>query len=155
MRIWGFVLAGLVLVFDQITKLWALDALLNPPVRIEFLPFWDFVLVWNRGVSFGLFGGGAISPLMLAAITGAIALGVAVWLFRARSWWTAVAAGLVFGGAVGNIIDRLVYGAVVDFVDWHAFGYHWPVFNVADAGITVGVAVLIAESLFGGNKDTK
>lgn len=155
MRVWGFALAGLVLILDQISKLWALDALTNPPVRIEVLPFWDFVLVWNRGVSFGFLGGGAVSPLMLAGITGAIALGVGVWLFRARSWWTAIAAGLVFGGAIGNIIDRLVYGAVVDFIDWHAFGYHWPVFNVADAGITLGVAVLIAESLFGGSKDTK
>ena len=149
MRIWGLVLAVVVLVLDQITKLWALDALRNPPVRIEVLPFWDMVLVWNRGVSFGLFGDGALSPLVLAAITGAIALGVAVWLVLARSWWTVIAAGLILGGAIGNIIDRLVYGAVVDFIDWHAYGYHWPVFNIADAGITLGVGVLIAESLFG------
>lgn len=155
MRMWGFVLAALILAADQITKLWALDALRNPPVRIEVLPFWDFVLVWNRGVSFGLFGGGGVPPLALAAVTAAIALGVAVWLARATSWWTVVAAGLVLGGAVGNIIDRLIYGAVVDFIDWHAYGYHWPVFNIADAGITLGVGVLIAESLFGGSKAPK
>lgn len=155
MRVWGFALAALVLAADQLTKLWALGALQNPPVRIEVLPFWDFVLVWNRGVSFGLFGDGGVPPLVLVAVTGAIALGVAVWLARATSWWTAIAAGLVLGGAIGNIIDRLVYGAVVDFIDWHAYGYHWPVFNIADAGITLGVAVLIAESLFGGRTAPK
>ena len=155
MRVWGLALAALVLAADQLTKLWALDALRNPPVRIEVLPFWDFVLVWNRGVSFGLFGDGGVPPLVLVAVTGAIALGVAVWLARATSWWTAIAAGLVLGGAIGNIIDRLVYGAVVDFIDWHAYGYHWPVFNIADAGITLGVAVLIAESLFGGRTAPK
>ena len=155
MRYWGFALAALVLVLDQLTKLWALDALANPPVRIAFLPFWDFVLVWNRGVSFGLFGGGAVPPLVLVAVTGAIALGVTVWLACARSWWTAVAAALVLGGAIGNIIDRLLYGAVVDFIDWHAYGYHWPVFNIADAAITLGIVVLIAESLFGGRTEPK
>jgi len=155
MRLWGLALAVLTLVLDQVSKLWALDALQYPPVRIEVLPFWDMVLVWNRGVSFGLFGDGGLPPLALAAITGAIALGVAVWLARAASWWTTIAAGLILGGAIGNIIDRLVYGAVVDFIDWHAYGYHWPVFNIADAGITLGVGVLIAESLFGGRKDPK
>lgn len=149
MRIWGFALAGLTLVLDQASKLWALEALRNPPVRIEVLPFWDMVLVWNRGVSFGLFGQDGLPPLALAAVTGAIAAGVAVWLARTRSWWTVIAAGLILGGAIGNIIDRLVHGAVVDFIDWHAYGYHWPVFNIADAGITLGVGVLIAESLFG------
>jgi signal peptidase II len=155
MRVWGLALALAVLVADQWSKGWALGALAEPPVRIEVLPFWDFVLVWNRGVSFGLFGAGGIPPWVLVAVTGGIALAVAVWLARARSWWTAVAAGLVLGGAIGNIIDRLLYGAVVDFIDWHAYGYHWPVLNIADAGITLGVAVLIAEGLFGGRSEPK
>ncbi len=80
---------------------------------------------------------------------------MAVWLARARSWWTVIAAGLVLGGAVGNIIDRLTYGAVVDFIDWHAYGYHWPVFNIADAGITLGVVFLVAESLLAGREEPK
>ena len=144
----GLLLALLVLVLDQLSKLWALAALRDPPVVIEVLPFWNFVLVWNRGVSFGLFGDGAMPPVVLAAVTGAIAVCVAVWMFRAVRLSTAIATGLVLGGAIGNIIDRLVHGAVVDFVDWHAFGYHWPVFNVADSGITLGIVVLLAESLF-------
>ncbi|HKK29556.1 MAG TPA: signal peptidase II [Alphaproteobacteria bacterium] len=155
MRIWGFALAAFVLVVDQATKLWALDTLQNPRQRIEVLPFWDMVLVWNRGVSFGLLGGGAVPPLVLVALTGAIAIGVAVWLFRSQSWYTVIAAGFILGGAIGNIIDRLVYGAVVDFIDWHAFGYHWPVFNVADAGITMGVLVLLAEALLVSRTETR
>lgn len=155
MRFAGFGLALLILGLDQLTKLWALAALANPPVRITVTGWWEMVLVWNYGVSFGLFGGGALSPLVLAAITGAIALCVAIWLLRARTWATVLATGLILGGAVGNIIDRLIYGAVVDFVRWHAYGYSWPVFNVADAAITLGVGLLIAESLFGGGSTTK
>ena len=155
MRRIGLLLAVAVLILDQVTKVWALDTLSAPGTVIHVLPFWNFVLVWNYGISFGLFGGGAVSPLILAAATGAISLGVAVWLARATSWYTAVAAGLILGGAIGNIIDRLMYGAVVDFIDWHVSGYHWPVFNIADAAITLGVVVLISESLFGSKQATQ
>lgn len=155
MRGAGLGLALLILVLDQATKVWALGALANPPVRIPVTGWWEMVLVWNYGVSFGLFGDGALPPLVLAAITAAIAGGVAVWLLRARTWAAVLATGLILGGAVGNIIDRLVYGAVVDFVRWHAYGYGWPVFNLADAAITLGVGMLIAESLFGGGSTPK
>ncbi len=155
MRFAGFGLAVLMLVLDQATKVWALAALANPPVRIAVTGWWEMVLVWNYGVSFGLFGDGALPPLVLVGITGAIAGAVAVWLCRARTWATVLATGLILGGAVGNIIDRLLYGAVVDFVRWHAYGYSWPVFNLADAAITLGVGLLIAESLFGGRSPPK
>jgi signal peptidase II len=151
----GLGLALLTLVLDQLTKLWALGALQDPPVSITVTGWWDMVLVWNHGISFGVLGAGALSPWVLAAVTGAIALGVAVWLFRSRHWLAILTAGLILGGAVGNIIDRLVYGAVVDFVRWHAYGYSWPVFNLADAAITLGIALLIAESLFGGRSTPK
>ena len=149
MRRIGLALAVLTLVLDQLTKQWALEALRDPLALIEVTGWWNMVLVWNRGIGFGLFGGGMLSPLVLAAITGVIALGVAVWLLRTGTWLATLSAGLILGGAVGNIVDRLVYGAVVDFVDWHVSGYHWPVFNLADAAITLGVVLLIAESLFG------
>lgn len=148
-------LALLTLVLDQLTKVWALDALLDPPVRITVTSWWEMVFVWNHGISFGLFGEGAVPPWALALVTGAIALGVAVWLFRAANWLQALSAGLILGGAIGNIVDRLYHGAVVDFVRWHAYGYSWPVFNVADAAITLGVGMLIVESLFGGNARPK
>lgn len=151
----GLGLALLTLALDQATKFWALAALANPPVRITVTGWWEMVLVWNYGVSFGLFGDGALPPLVLAGITGVIAGMIAVWLVRARTWPTVLATGLILGGAIGNIIDRLLYGAVVDFVRWHAYGYSWPVFNVADAAITLGVGLLIAESLFGGRTPPK
>jgi signal peptidase II len=151
----GLGLALLTLALDQATKLWALAMLANPPVRITVTGWWEMVLVWNYGVSFGLFGDGALPPLVLVGITGVIAGMIAVWLVRARTWPTVLATGLILGGAIGNIIDRLLYGAVVDFVRWHAYGYSWPVFNVADAAITLGVGLLIAESLFGGRTPPK
>ena len=155
MRSVGLGLALLTLVLDQLTKLWALDALRDPPVRITVTGWWEMVLVWNHGISFGLFGEGAVPPWVLAAVTGATALGVAVWLVRSVHWLPIIAAGLILGGAIGNIIDRLVYGAVVDFVRWYAYGYSWPVFNLADAAITLGIGLLIVESLFGGKTTPK
>lgn len=145
----GLGLALLTLVLDQLTKLWALDVLQNPPIRIVVTGWWDLVLVWNHGVSFGLFGDGSLPPLVLVGVTTAIAVAVAIWLLRAGTWLTVLATGLIFGGAIGNVIDRLLYGAVVDFVRWHAYGFSWPVFNLADAAITLGVGLLIAESLIG------
>jgi signal peptidase II len=155
MRLTGLALALLILVLDQLSKLWALDVLSAPYSRITITGWWEMVLVWNHGISFGLFGDGALPPWVLALVTGAIGIGVAVWLARSGNWVSVIAAGLILGGAVGNIIDRLVYGAVVDFVRWHAYGYSWPVFNVADAAITLGIGLLIVESLFGGNSTPK
>ncbi len=151
----GLGLALLTLVLDQLSKLWALEVLSAPYSRITVTGWWEMVLVWNHGISFGLFGDGALPPWVLAAVTGAIALGVAVWLARSEHWLPITAAGLILGGAIGNIIDRLVYGAVVDFVRWYAYGYSWPVFNLADAAITLGIGLLIAESLFGGKSTPK
>jgi signal peptidase II len=144
----GLGLAALTLVLDQLTKLWALNTLMEPPVMIRVTGWWDMVLLWNHGISFGVLGAGAAPPWVLVAVTAAIAAGVAIWLFRSVRWLPIVTAGLIFGGAIGNVIDRLLYGAVVDFVRWHAYGYSWPVFNLADAAITLGIGLLIAESLF-------
>lgn len=150
MRGTGIALALLTLVLDQWTKVWALGALADPPVRITVTGWWEMVLVWNRGVSFGLFGNDAVPPWALAIVMAVIGLGIAVWLLRAHTWLTILATGLILGGAIGNVVDRLVYGAVVDFVRWHAYGHSWPVFNLADAAISLGVVLLIAENLLGG-----
>lgn len=143
----GAGLAGLVVLLDQLTKLWVLGALDDPPRVVELLGFLDLVLVWNRGVSFGLFGGGDAGVWPFATLALAISTGLAVWLVRLRRVLMVLAVGLILGGALGNVIDRLVYGAVVDFVDLHAGGWHWPVFNLADAAITVGVVVLAVDAL--------
>jgi signal peptidase II len=144
----GFAVAAAVFVLDQLAKWWILDAVMRPPRVIEVAPFFNVVLVWNRGASFGLFGdGGAWAPWALVALAAAIAAGLGVWLWRTKSRFAALALGLVIGGALGNVVDRLRFGAVVDFLDFHLGSQHWPAFNVADSAITVGVVMLLADSL--------
>jgi len=145
----GLGLAVLVIVFDQISKWWIITSVMNPPRVIEVLPFFNLVLAFNQGVSFGLFDTGAgTGQWLLAGIAIAISIGLGVWLARAAHVTVVVALGLIIGGAMGNVVDRFAVGAVVDFLDFHAFGHHWPAFNVADTGITIGAAILILESFF-------
>jgi len=122
-------------------------ALDNPSRVIELLGFLDLVLVWNRGISFGLFGSGDAGVWPFVALAVVISIGLGFWLARLRRVLMVLAVGLILGGALGNVIDRLVYGAVIDFVDLHAGGWHWPAFNLADAAITVGVVVLAVDAL--------
>ncbi len=150
----GLIFAALLLLADQASKWWILEVARLPEVRhIPLLaagPFGlDLTMVWNRGVTFGLFAGdGPLNHILLALLAGGIALFLLRWLARAESTRIALALGAVIGGAVGNIIDRLRFGAVVDFVDAHAWGWHWYVFNLADAAIVCGVVVLLADALF-------
>lgn len=136
------------LVADQITKAVAL-ATISPAQPIEVLPFFNLVLVWNRGVSFGLFGGHGLPAAAFIAVSLAIAAGLLVWLWREPQRPTALALGAVVGGAVGNVVDRVVHGAVVDFIDLHAAGYHWPAFNIADSAIVLGAVALVLDGLLG------
>ncbi len=143
----GLVIGAAVVAIDQLVKWWIVDWLAEPPGFVEVLPFFNLVMVWNRGVSFGLLGDAGLAPYLMAGIAGLVVIGLVVWLARVAQRLLAGSIGLIIGGALGNIVDRLVYGAVADFVDLHAGGYHWPAFNVADAAITVGVAVMLIDSL--------
>jgi lipoprotein signal peptidase len=145
----GLPIALVLLVADQATKWWVLEVIRLPEVgRIAVLPFFNLTMVWNRGVTFGLLAGEAWwHPYVLAAIACAVALALLVWMRRAENRLVAAALGLVLGGAVGNVIDRVRFGAVVDFVDLHAFGWHWYVFNLADSAIVIGVGLLLADAL--------
>lgn len=140
------IVAG-VLALDQATKFWVKDELLVFPRAIEVTSFFNIVWVWNQGVSFGLFGGGATPAWALGGLAVAIVLGLGVWLWRTPSQPIAVALSLVIGGAIGNVIDRARWGAVFDFLDFHAMGWHWPAFNVADASIVIGVGVLLLDGV--------
>ena len=105
-------------------------------------------MVWNRGVTFGLLRqDGAWGPAILSAVALAVVVGLGLWLRRAGNRLVAMALGAVAGGAVGNVIDRLRFGAVVDFVHAHAWGWSWYVFNVADAAIVCGVAAMVLDGL--------
>ena len=143
----GLVIGGAVVVIDQLVKWWLIDWLAEPPGFVEVLPFFNLVMVWNRGVSFGLLGDADLAPYLMAGIAGLVVIGLVIWLAGVSERLLAASIGLIIGGALGNIVDRLVYGAVADFVDVHAGGYHWPAFNVADAAITVGVAVMLIDGL--------
>lgn len=143
---WG--VAILVLAADQISKWWILAEVMRPPRVIEVAPFFNLVLTWNRGVSFGLFNSDSSSAAwILIAVALVISAILAVWLHRETRPIIVVSLGSIIGGALGNVIDRLRFGAVTDFLDLHLWGYHWPAFNVADAGISVGAVTLILHSL--------
>ncbi|MBR0683783.1 signal peptidase II [Roseomonas eburnea] len=150
----GLPVAAGILVADQVSKWWILEVARLPEVgQIPLLaagPFGlDLTMVWNRGVTFGLLASdGAWSHLLLALLALVIAVFLLRWMARAENRPTAVALGAVVGGAVGNVIDRVRFGAVVDFVDAHGWGWHWYVFNVADAAIVCGVIALVADALF-------
>lgn len=118
---------------------------------IEITSFFNIVLVWNFGVSFGMFndGVGSTTQTFLLAIMTLAIVGVIVYMLKSvQNNYLAASYGLVIGGALGNLIDRIVYGAVVDFLDVHVSGWHWPAFNVADALIFIGVLLLVFEGFF-------
>lgn len=151
-RRYGFVagLGALVLALDQVSKVWVLGTLGAARPAIEVTPFLNIVLVWNRGISFGLFDRDSDwQPWLLVGLSLVIVAGMLVWLRAERGRWVTLAVGLLAGGAVGNAVDRVRLGAVVDFIDFHVSDWHFAAFNVADAAITCGVAVLLAVSLFG------
>ena len=144
--IYSFVIL-LVLVADQASKMVALATVTEGPIYVW--PFFNWVLVWNRGISFGIFNDGqTVGPWLLSGFSLLIVAGLAVWLARVPNRVLGLAISAVIGGALGNIIDRIRFGAVVDFIDVHAFGYHWPAFNIADSAIVLGIAFILADSLF-------
>lgn len=151
----GLIAGLLVLAADQLSKWWILHVLDLPALRqVVLLPVLNLTMVWNRGVTFGLLNGlGALGHWLLAAVALAVVVALGAWLRKAESPVTAAAIGSIAGGAIGNVIDRLRYGAVVDFIQAHitfaGTDWSWYVFNVADAGIVCGVAALIIESQFG------
>lgn len=150
----GLALAVLVLVADQASKLFVLKVLdLARRGPVEIAPFLDFLLVWNPGISYGLFPQQTEAGRWgLVAFTVAASGAIGVWLARTRSRFTAVGLGLVLGGAIGNLIDRIRFGAVVDFVHFHVGDFSWYVFNVADATIVIGVVLLLVDAFLSGQE---
>ncbi|MBK1664477.1 signal peptidase II [Rhodospirillum rubrum] len=141
-------LAALVIALDQATKWAILTWVMDPPRVIDVTGFFNLVLVWNRGISFGVMNNhGEWNAAILSALALVIAGSLTWWLRRAETRWQRLALPLIIGGAIGNVIDRLIHGAVVDFVDLSIAGYHWPAFNVADAAITVGAILLLIDTL--------
>jgi len=143
------VLAGGFLLLDQITK-WVIEEVMaNRLQPIEITGFFNFVLTYNTGVSFGMLGGSAAwQPYALGAVALAISAGLFAWLWRQPDRVFGISVGLIVGGALGNAIDRVIRPGVADFLDFHIGNWHWPAFNVADSAITVGVALILLDNLF-------
>lgn len=152
----GLGIAAAAFALDRLSK-WLLIDLWDGPARgIEVAPFFNLVLTWNRGVAFGLLRvESALTPWLLSAVALVIVAGLVFWLHRAEERRLATALGLVIGGALGNVFDRLAFGAVADFFDFFLGAYHWPAFNLADTTIVVGVAMLLLDGLFGGRESPK
>jgi signal peptidase II len=147
----GLTVAAAILVADQLTKFLVLHGMeLVLGERRVIAPFVDFALTYNRGVSYGLFQqDGELGRWFLVALKLGATVLFSFWMLRAQSRLVAASLGLLIGGAVGNAIDRMVYGAVIDFVSLHAFGWRWYVFNLADTAIVAGVLGLLYDAVKG------
>ncbi len=145
----GLATAIIVFVADQLSKLWILFVVrLEDTGPWQLLPFMEFVMVWNRGISYGLFQqSSSVGRWALVVLSIAAAIWLSFWLRRSVRRLEAVGLGLIIGGALGNVIDRIVYGAVADFVHLHWGTFSWYVFNIADAAIVVGVVALLYDSV--------
>jgi signal peptidase II len=148
----GLIAAAIALVADQGSKLFMLYgagfAQMSPGVAVPVLPFFNLVMVWNPGISYGLFpASGRIGTIALVAISILVVGFLVWWLWRSTSPWLTAGFGLIVGGALGNVIDRLVYGKVADFFHFYGFGYDWYIFNIADVAITLGAIAIIYDVL--------
>ncbi len=152
----GFSLAILAFLFDQAFKLWLLfgfgiEEVMRQQGPVRLAPFFDVVLVWNRGISYGLFQqDDDMGRYLLIAVAAVASVALIVWLWKSKDWLTTAAVALILGGALGNGLDRILHGAVVDMFHFHVGTFSWYIFNLADVWIVLGAALLVLESLFGG-----
>ena len=155
---WPWLLLALVAaVLDQLSKWWILQHF-HPGEVLPVLPFFNLVLTFNEGAAFSfLSNAGGWQRWFFIGLTLAVSAGLVVWMSRLRNGekWLAAALALVLGGALGNLVDRLRFGRVTDFLDFHWQGWHWPAFNLADSAITLGVVLLLLLSLRDDGKDAK
>ena len=150
MLIRGLAAAVAVVALDQLSKAAMLGFFSGRAfgAHERITPFFNLVLTYNRGMSFGLFNNGTgVNALFFSLLAAVIVVVLVYWLSRVDSPFLAVAIGLVIGGAIGNVIDRIRFGAVVDFLDFYIGSWHWPAFNIADSAICVGVGAMFLDGL--------
>lgn len=149
----GLATAVVVAILDQLSKAAVLAHFAGRAYAEDRIaPFFSLVLTFNRGMSFGLFNtgtdrGGAVNAVIFSLAAVVIVAGLVFWLRRVTSPILAAAIGLIVGGAIGNVADRIRHGAVVDFLDFHMGYWHWPAFNLADSAICLGVAMMLFDGL--------
>jgi signal peptidase II len=149
----GLATAIVVTILDQLSKTAVLAHFAGRAFDADRVtPFFNLVLTLNRGMSFGLFNAGpgdgrAVNTILFSLAALIIVAGLIYWLRRVSTPFLGVAIGLIVGGAIGNVIDRIRHGAVVDFLDFHIGYWHWPAFNLADSAICLGVAMMLFDGL--------
>jgi len=149
----GTLMFLLVLIADQYSKHWILSVYDLPAKgTVQILPFLNFTMVRNYAVTFGMFAHSGAGPWLFSGVAVAVVIALAVWMSRTSSPLIAGGLGAICGGAIGNVVDRLRLGWVVDFIHAHAFGWSWYVFNVADSAIVCGVAVLLVSNMREGSR---
>jgi signal peptidase II len=135
----------LVILLDQLSKWWLISIMqANDFMPIQISSFFNLVMVWNKGVSFGLFGA-ADARIILIIMSFMVVISLIIWHRHTKNWICALGVGLISSGALGNVIDRFNYGAVADFLDFHWGAHHWPSFNIADMSIVIGVFLLLLQ----------
>lgn len=145
----GLAAAALAAGLDQLSKALAFGYLAETAPVVQVAPFFNLVTAWNTGVSFSMFNNlGTAGVYILSAFSLVVAAFLVCWLKKETSRYMQIALGLVIGGALGNVIDRIRFGAVFDFLDVHVSGYHWPAFNLADSFICIGAALIVCDGLF-------
>jgi len=140
------VIAFIAVVFDQLSKYWARSSLTGDGHKTVITNFFDFQLSYNTGAAFSMFDSGGMTGRVLLTIVAFLALGFIAWMvYKAENshTQTTLALGLIAGGAIGNLIDRILHGQVTDFILWRYYEHRWPIFNIADAVLLVGVGVLL------------
>ena len=161
--------ATITVILDQVTKIWAVSALSLPngvlpdtvyQIRsrliVVFESWWNFRLTGNRGAAWGIFGGVDDSlRVPFFFVISMIAIGAIIYIYRSAQGQKLLQTGLmlILGGAIGNLIDRVRIGYVVDFIDWHYKNHHWPTFNIADVAISVGVGLFILDAIINRDRD--
>lgn len=150
-------LSLIIVIIDQLTKIWAVNTLVyEHPMAV--LPFMNFTLLYNTGAAFSFLAeAGGWQRWLFMGLAIVISIGLVVWLLRlsVRQLGLIIALALILGGAIGNLIDRVIYGYVIDFIDVYYQTWHWPAFNVADSAITIGVTILLIDALFFGDNQNE
>ncbi len=151
----GISIAVLAFVVDQASKWWVAAFLSERSLPLALTPFFNLVEAWNTGVSFSMFdGGGIMGAVLLSAFALVVVVFLLSWLHHESAASVQVALGLIIGGALGNVFDRLRFGAVYDFLDFYYRNWHWPAFNAADAFICIGAVVIVIHSLLNHKKQS-
>ena len=154
--IYGLIAAVLALVLDQISKFCVQTHFFENSGFLEVTSFFNIVHMWNRGVSFSMFNNwGNVGVYLLSAFAITVVLALLWWMYKEKDLLVRIALGLIIGGALGNVIDRVRFGKVFDFLDFHIEKYHWPVFNGADTFICIGAFIIIMAGFINKRKEEK